>query len=130
MRVGQPATVTADIYGSKVVYEGKVVGIGSGTGSIFSIIPPQNATGNWIKIVQRVPVRISIPVEQVRKHPLVLGLTTYVDVNVMDNTGKFLHEIPVDRKIAKTYSYDIPMGPAEDLINKIIKSNVDFRNGS
>ena len=59
MRIGQPATVWFDIYGSNVAYEGKVIGIASGTGSVFSIIPPQNATGNWIKIVQRLPVRTS-----------------------------------------------------------------------
>ena len=59
MRVGQPATVWFDIYGRKVKYHGKVLGIASGSGSVFSLIPPQNATGNWIKIVQRLPVRIS-----------------------------------------------------------------------
>lgn len=82
MRIGQPATVWFDIYGSGVKYRGKVLGIASGTGSVFSLIPPQNATGNWIKIVQRLPVRISLDREQLNKFPTRLGLSAEVSVDI------------------------------------------------
>src|SRR5438270_760738 len=75
MRVGQPVTLTADLYGSKVEYHGKVAGFGAGTGSAFSLLPAQNATGNWIKIVQRVPVRIAIDPQELSTHPLQIGLS-------------------------------------------------------
>ena len=82
MEIGQKATIHTDIYGRSVVYEGEVVGIGGGTGSIFSILPPQNATGNWIKIVQRVPIRISLPEDMLLQYPLRLGLSTEVHVDI------------------------------------------------
>lgn len=82
MKIGQKAIVRSDIYGRKVTYEGVVVGIGAGTGSVFSLLPPQNATGNWIKIVQRVPVRIALRQEQIRKAPLRLGLSVEVTVKL------------------------------------------------
>ncbi|MEI7298689.1 HlyD family secretion protein, partial [Paraburkholderia tropica] len=74
MRIGQPVEMTADVYGSSVVYHGKVVGFSAGTGSAFSLLPAQNATGNWIKVVQRLPVRISLDPEDLQKHPLRIGL--------------------------------------------------------
>src|SRR5438270_3850409 len=75
MRVGQPVTLTADLYGGKIEYHGKVVGFGAGTGSAFALLPAQNATGNWIKIVQRVPVRIAIDPQELSTHPLQIGLS-------------------------------------------------------
>ncbi|MBS4167661.1 HlyD family efflux transporter periplasmic adaptor subunit [Parachlamydia sp. AcF125] len=92
MRVGQPATVTFDIYGKGVEFEGKVLGIGSGTGSVFSLIPPQNATGNWIKIVQRLPVRIGLDVEKMKKFPLRLGLSAFVTVDIANTSLPMLVE--------------------------------------
>ena len=81
MRIGQPATLTADVYGRKVVYHGTVVGFGAGTGSAFALLPAQNATGNWIKIVQRLPVRIALDPRELAEHPLRIGLSMLVDVD-------------------------------------------------
>ena len=82
IRIGQPARIEADIYGSKVVYHGKVVGLSAGTGSAFSLLPAQNATGNWIKVVQRVPVRISLDPKELAAHPLRVGLSATVDIDI------------------------------------------------
>ncbi|QBR01381.1 HlyD family efflux transporter periplasmic adaptor subunit [Paraburkholderia pallida] len=87
IRVGQPVELTADVYGSSTVYHGKVVGFTPGTGSALALLPAQNATGNWIKVVQRLPVRIEIPVEELQKHPLRVGLSMNVDVNTKDSSG-------------------------------------------
>jgi membrane fusion protein, multidrug efflux system len=90
MRVGQPVEMTADVYGSSVVYHGKVVGFSAGTGSAFSLLPAQNATGNWIKVVQRLPVRVSLDPADLAKHPLRVGLSMTVDVNIKDDSGSQL----------------------------------------
>jgi membrane fusion protein, multidrug efflux system len=82
MRVGQPATLTADLYGRRVVYHGSVAGFGAGTGAAFSLLPAQNATGNWIKIVQRVPVRIALDPHEIAAHPLQIGLSMNADIDV------------------------------------------------
>jgi membrane fusion protein (multidrug efflux system) len=87
MRVGQPVTLTADLYGSKVTYDGKVVGLSAGTGSAFALLPAQNATGNWIKVVQRVPVRISLDPKQLTEHPLRIGLSMRAEVDLHDQHG-------------------------------------------
>ena len=81
IRIGQPATVEADIYGGDVEYHGKVVGLGAGTGSAFSLLPAQNATGNWIKVVQRVPVRIALAPQELTAHPLRVGLSMTATIN-------------------------------------------------
>ncbi len=92
VRVGQPVELTADIYGDDVKYRGKVVGFGAGTGSAFALLPAQNATGNWIKVVQRLPVRIALEPKQLAAHPLQIGLSmrTYIDTH--DRSGKRLIE--------------------------------------
>jgi membrane fusion protein (multidrug efflux system) len=87
MRIGQPVAVTADIYGGKVTYHGHVEGLGAGSGSAFALLPPQNASGNWIKIVQRVPVRIALDPEELKAHPLRIGLSVNVSVDVKDTSG-------------------------------------------
>ncbi|SEI39772.1 EmrA/EmrK family multidrug efflux transporter periplasmic adaptor subunit [Paraburkholderia diazotrophica] len=87
MRIGQPVELTADVYGSSVKYHGKVVGFSAGTGSAFSLLPAQNATGNWIKVVQRLPVRIAIDPQELEKHPLRIGLSMQVDVSIKNDTG-------------------------------------------
>ena len=78
---GQPARVTADIYGSKIVYHGVVQEIEAGSGAAFALLPPQNASGNWIKVVQRVPVRISLPADELARHPLRIGMSTEVEID-------------------------------------------------
>jgi membrane fusion protein, multidrug efflux system len=87
MRAGQPVTVRADIYGRSVTYHGHVVGIAAGSGSAFALLPAQNASGNWIKIVQRVPVRILLDPEEIKAHPLRVGLSTSVRVDLHDASG-------------------------------------------
>ena len=90
MRVGQPVTVTADIYGGKVTYHGHVEGLGAGSGSAFALLPPQNASGNWIKIVQRVPVRIALDPQDLAAHPLRVGLSVTASVSIKDTSGSLV----------------------------------------
>jgi membrane fusion protein (multidrug efflux system) len=87
MRVGQPVTLEADVYGGDVEYHGKVIGFSAGSGSAFALLPPQNASGNWIKIVQRVPVRIALDPEEVARHPLRIGLSMSVSVDISNTSG-------------------------------------------
>ena len=87
MRAGQPVTLKADLYGNKVLYHGTVAGFGAGTGSAFALLPAQNATGNWIKIVQRVPVRIALDPNELAAHPLQIGLSMQVDVDTRNREG-------------------------------------------
>ncbi|HHT9022278.1 TPA: HlyD family secretion protein [Burkholderia cenocepacia] len=94
MRIGQPVEMTADIYGSSVTYHGKVVGFSAGTDSAFSLLPAQNATGNWIKVVQRLPVRIELDPKDLDKHPLRIGLSMQVDVDIKDERGDQLVNAP------------------------------------
>jgi len=87
MRIGQPVTLTADVYGGSVKYHGRVVGFSAGTGSAFASLPAQNATGNWIKVVQRLPARIQLDPKELEAHPLRIGLSMDVDVDTRENTG-------------------------------------------
>ncbi len=82
VRIGQPATLVSDLYGDDVVYHGRVVGLAGGTGSAFALIPAQNATGNWIKVVQRLPVRIALDPKELRAHPLRVGLSINADIDI------------------------------------------------
>jgi membrane fusion protein (multidrug efflux system) len=87
IRIGQPVTLSADVYGKSVRYSGRVVGQDAGTGSAFALLPAQNATGNWIKVVQRVPIRIALDPKQLAAHPLKLGLSMHVEVDTADRSG-------------------------------------------
>ena len=124
IRIGQPATVKADIYGGDVEYRGKVVGLGAGTGSTFSLLPAQNATGNWIKVVQRVPVRIALDDRELEKHPLRVGLSTEVTVDITDDRGPVLAQAPAQQPVAETTVYDRLMGKADDEAQRIIRANL------
>jgi membrane fusion protein (multidrug efflux system) len=79
---GQPVRLTSDLYGDDVVFHGKVTGFSGGTGAAFALVPAQNATGNWIKVVQRLPTRIALDPKELAAHPLRVGLSMNVDVNV------------------------------------------------
>jgi membrane fusion protein (multidrug efflux system) len=92
MRIGQPVTIEADLYGSAVSFHGKVAGFAAGSGSAFALLPPQNASGNWIKIVQRVPVRIAVDPQQLSEHPLRVGLSMTARVDVHDTSGPLMSE--------------------------------------
>ncbi len=87
LRIGQAATVTADMYGDDLVYHGHVVGLGAGSGNAFALLPPQNASGNWIKITQRVPVRIALDRGELRRNPLRVGLSVNATVDTADKSG-------------------------------------------
>lgn len=125
IRVGQAVTAISDIYGRKVQFKGTVLGLVPGSGSVFSLLPPQNATGNWIKIVQRVPVRILLDKEQVAKKPLLLGLSIYATVDISDDTGLFLREASVNpnEAIVSTTIYDLSLDEAKKNASQIIADN-------
>lgn len=123
LRVGQQATVTADLYGDKVEYRGKVVGVSAGTGSAFSLLPPQNATGNWIKVVQRVPVRIELEPEALARHPLRIGLSMNVTVDTSDQGGVLALSAPVGKPAYATAIYDGALERANALVAATIAAN-------
>jgi len=104
MRVGQPVTLTADLYGGSVRYHGKVAGFGAGTGAAFALLPAQNATGNWIKIVQRVPVRIALDPAELAEHPLQIGLSMTAEVDTHDRSGP---RLPRVAQLAASYQTDV-----------------------
>ena len=123
-RIGQEVKLTADLYGWTVKYRGKVVGMNPGTGNTFSILPPQNATGNWIKIVQRVPVRVSLDPKQLERHPLWLGLSMNVTVDIKDTSGERLSEYRTAKPIYQTSIYSQQEAGADRLIEDIILNNM------
>lgn len=123
MRIGQPVEITADLYGSEVTYSGTVDSLGAGTGSAFALLPAQNATGNWIKIVQRVPVRIHLAPEQLKSHPLRIGLSTVAEVDLHDQSGPALAQQPPQQASYTTEVYDRQLVEADDLIARLIHEN-------
>ncbi|GKV92239.1 multidrug efflux MFS transporter periplasmic adaptor subunit EmrA [Pectobacterium carotovorum] len=123
MRIGQPATVIADIYGDDVVYQGKVVGLDMGTGSAFSLLPAQNATGNWIKVVQRLPVRIEIDPKQVADHPLRIGLSALVNVDTANTEGSALAETSRTTPAYQSDALTLDLTPVNQEISAIIQAN-------
>ncbi len=122
MRVGQPATVTADIYGGGVTYHGHILGVGAGSGSAFALLPPQNASGNWIKIVQRVPVRIVLDPEDLRKHPLRIGLSVNASIDIADTSGSAVGST-VPARTLRDNSVDDGSAEADALIRRILRQN-------
>jgi len=124
MRIGQPVTVVADLYGGRITYHGRVAGLGLGTGSAFALLPAQNATGNWIKVVQRVPVRIALDPRELAAHPLRVGLSTVVRVDLRDTSGAELAQTPRREPVLETRAYDIDMSPIRARIEQIIDDNI------
>lgn len=124
MRIGQTAKVHSDIYGRKVEFHGTVAGIGGGTGSVFSVLPPQNATGNWIKIVQRIPVRIMLDQEQVKQFPLRLGLSMETTVDIRDAKKPFVPAIKPECPLYTTEVFATQEEGAESLIAAVIAENL------
>ena len=127
MRVGQPVTLTADLYGGKVEYHGKVVGFGAGTGSAFALLPAQNATGNWIKIVQRVPVRIAIDPQELSAHPLQVGLSMEAEVDTHDRSGERLPRLARDAPAYSTDVFGSEQHVADERVKAIIAANEGAR---
>ena len=127
LRMGQPATMQADLYGKKVAFTGTVAGLGVGTGAAFSLLPAQNATGNWIKVVQRVPVRIALDPQQLDAHPLRVGLSMLVDVDIANQDGKLLADVPRQQPVEQTSVYDAQDQGADAVVAKVIADNIGKR---
>lgn len=128
MRIGQPVEIRSDLYGSEVKYSGTVDSLGVGTGSAFSLLPAQNATGNWIKIVQRVPVRIRINAEELAKNPLRIGLSMDVNVSLHDQSGPALAQQAPHEAVFSTDIYQEQLASADQLIEKLIQANLADAN--
>jgi membrane fusion protein (multidrug efflux system) len=125
MRIGQPVRLKADLYGSRVEYDGRVAGVGAGTGAAFALLPAQNATGNWIKVVQRVPVRIELDPQQLAAHPLRVGLSMEATVDLHDSGGAPVLSAQVpQRPSSQTAVFDVPSAEADRRVQAIIAANL------
>jgi membrane fusion protein, multidrug efflux system len=124
VRIGQPVELTADLYGSSVHYRGRVVGLSAGTGSAFALLPAQNATGNWIKIVQRLPVRVALDPRELREHPLRIGLSVQATVDTRDRSGPVLASQAQPNPTLTTDVYSDQAREADAEIARIIRSNL------
>ena len=123
MRIGQPVKIHFDLYGKDKTFDGKVIGIEMGTGSAFSLLPTQNATGNWIKVVQRVPVRIQLDPQQLAENPLRIGLSATVKVNVTDSQGETLRDKAPTTTLYYTNVLQYDESAVNNLIESIIRDN-------
>jgi membrane fusion protein, multidrug efflux system len=123
MRIGQPVKIVSDLYGSRVEYNGVVVGLGLGTGAAFALLPAQNATGNWIKVVQRVPVRVALDPRELTAHPLRIGLSTRASVDVRNDSGSQLALAPRKEPVLSTNIYEIDKTEIAARIAQIITEN-------
>ena len=124
IRIGQPVKLVADLYGKKVEYKGTVAGLGAGTGAAFSLLPAQNATGNWIKVVQRVPVRIALDPKQIADNPLRVGLSMDAEVDVSNKGGKTLADAPRPASMTEVHAYAVPSEAADKDVQRVIAANV------
>ena len=129
VRVGQPATVEADLYGGRVEYHGRVSGFGAGTGAAFALLPAQNATGNWIKVVQRVPVRVALDPKELASHPLQVGLSLRVDIDTHDRSGPRLTRGKAGADAQATAVFDVPERQAAETVERIIRENAGKPRG-
>ena len=130
LRLGQPVELHSELYGNDVTYHGTLESLGMGTGAAFSILPAQNASGNWIKIVQRVPVRITLDKKELHEHPLRLGLSMRVDVDLHDAGHGLLPTATVSTPTLTTSAYAKQMGDADAVIERIITDNLGTRRAA
>ena len=124
IRVGQAATLTADVYGDSVPYRGRVIGLGIGTGAAFALLPPQNATGNWIKILQRVPVRIALDPRELAQQPLRLGLSMRVSVDTSDRSGPMLSPAAAPAAMLETRVFRELESGAHEAVQRVIETHL------
>jgi membrane fusion protein (multidrug efflux system) len=124
VRIGQPVTLSADLYGGATLYHGSVIGLAPGTGSAFALLPPQNATGNWIKIVQRLPVRIRLDPQELAAHPLRVGLSMSVSIDTHDRRGPVLASAPSVELPLETKAYENALADAARLEHEIVQANL------
>ncbi|HWS78821.1 MAG TPA: efflux RND transporter periplasmic adaptor subunit [Thermomonas sp.] len=127
LRLGQPVELHSELYGEEVTYHGTLESLGMGTGSAFSILPAQNASGNWIKIVQRVPVRIALDRKQLQEHPLRLGLSMHAAVDLHDAGNGLLPTAAASAPKRVTHAYAKQLADADALIDRIIRDNLGTR---
>jgi membrane fusion protein, multidrug efflux system len=120
LRIGQPAELQADVYGKKVTFHGTVMGLGAGTGSAFSLLPAQNATGNWIKVVQRVPVRIALDPEELRAHPLRVGLSMEATVDTRVQDGQRLADASAHGPVSSTPVFEAQQRAADAEVQRVL----------
>jgi membrane fusion protein (multidrug efflux system) len=125
VRIGQQVTITSDFYGDSVVFHGHVVGLAPGTGSAFALLPAQNATGNWVKIVQRLPARIALDSKELQEHPLRIGLSMIATIDTHDRSGAALTVLPNTTAIAATSVYVQDLKAADALVAQIIADNLE-----
>jgi membrane fusion protein (multidrug efflux system) len=123
MRVGQPVALSADLYGGKLEYHGKIAGFGAGTGGAFALLPAQNASGNWIKIVQRVPVRIALDGAELKSHPLQVGLSMQVKVDTHDQAGERLPRVAQARSADASAVFSSIDHLADERVKAVIAGN-------
>ena len=123
LRLGQPVELIADAYGKKVAYHGSIEGLGAGTGAAFALLPAQNATGNWIKVVQRVPVRVALDGKELVEHPLRVGLSMEVKVDVSKTDGRMLADATRASVATQTNVFDQNNTAADAEVRKIIVAN-------
>ena len=123
IRIGQPVKLVADVYGKKVEYKGTVAGLGAGTGAAFALLPAQNATGNWIKVVQRVPVRIALDARQLQDNPLRVGLSMDAEVDVSNKDGKTLADGGQPPVVSQTEVYSTLDNGANEEVRRVIAAN-------
>jgi len=122
--LGQAVNLTSDIYGKEVVYHGKVIGLSAGTGSAFSVLPAQNATGNWIKVTQRLPVRIALDSKELQQHPLRVGLSMHAELDSRDQQGKpQVATATASNKPVAQLQPQVDMSGATKIIQQIIQQN-------
>lgn len=120
LRLGQPVELSADVYGKKVIYHGSVDGLGAGTGAAFALLPAQNATGNWIKVVQRVPVRVRLDAKELVDHPLRLGLSMEARVDVSKTDGRMLADAATASQEVQTAVFEQDNREADARVHQII----------
>jgi membrane fusion protein (multidrug efflux system) len=123
LRAGQPAELQADVYGKNITFHGTVVGLGAGTGSAFSLLPAQNATGNWIKVVQRVPVRIALDPDEIKAHPLRVGLSMEATVDTQAQDGQRLSDASPHAPLSHTTPvFDAQQRAADAEVQRVLSS--------
>jgi membrane fusion protein (multidrug efflux system) len=130
MRIGQPVRLVADMYGEKVAYTGSIAGLGAGTGAAFSLLPAQNATGNWVKVVQRLPVRVALDPRELAAHPLRVGLSMTATVDIREQGGKTLAEAQTPHVVAQTPIYAKLDAEADAIVQGIVAANLGRKVGA
>ncbi len=123
LRIGQPVELDADVYGNKIVFHGRIEGLGAGMGAAFALLPAQNATGNWIKIVQRVPVRITLDAKELAAHPLRVGLSMNAKVDISKTDGAMLADGTRASTPTQTTVFEQNNSAADAEVSKIIAAN-------